>query len=178
MTKLYKSLVRPNLDYCIQAWRPYLEKDVEVLERVQKRATRMIEECKGLSYERRLSLVDLTTLETRRLRADLIEVYKILRGMERVDEKSFFERSVKANYHSTITTRGHNFKLYKKNFRLNVAKHNFGNRVVNEWNKLPNRIVQEGSVKLRRAGRHARVVCSIGSDAQSVAKSPAAPWSG
>ena len=95
----YKSLVRRHLDCCIEAWRPYLKRDKEVLERVQKRATRMIDDCKGLnhvemaakglSYEERLAMLGLTTLETRRLRADLIEVYKIVKGMDKVDEQSF-----------------------------------------------------------------------------------------
>ena len=78
---------------------------------------------------------------TRRLRADLIEVFKIMKGMDRVDEKRFFEKRLGENYRSTITTRGHELKLCKKNVRLNVAKYNFGNRVVNEWNKLPDYVI-------------------------------------
>jgi ribonuclease P/MRP protein subunit RPP40 len=77
ITKLYKSLVRPHLHYCIQVWRPHLEKDIEVLERVQRRITRMVEGCKDLSYERRLKKIGLTTLETRRVRADLMETQSI-----------------------------------------------------------------------------------------------------
>src|SRR6266568_6039490 len=66
---LYKSLVRPHLDYCVQAWRPYLNKDIATLERVQRRATKMIETCKNKSYIERLSFLNLTSLETRRLKA-------------------------------------------------------------------------------------------------------------
>ena len=58
---LYKALVRPHLDYCIQAWRPHFRKDVDKLERVQRRATRMIEECRRRDYETRLGLISLTT---------------------------------------------------------------------------------------------------------------------
>ena len=54
VTKLYKSLIRPKLEYCVQAWRPYLKKDIESIERVQHRATKMIKEIKNLSYEERL----------------------------------------------------------------------------------------------------------------------------
>ena len=64
-------------------------KDIEILEKVQKRATRMIEECAGKTYEERLQIVGLTTLECRRLRADLIEVFKILKGFEGIEEKLF-----------------------------------------------------------------------------------------
>src|SRR6184192_380142 len=53
MLTLYKSLVRPHLDYCVQAWRPYLKKDIEALERMKRRATRMVEGLKNLSYEDR-----------------------------------------------------------------------------------------------------------------------------
>jgi len=48
--KLYQSLVRPKLEYCVQAWRPYLQKDIELPEKVQKRATRMMTNDKSLSY--------------------------------------------------------------------------------------------------------------------------------
>ena len=82
---LYKSIVRPHLDYCVQAWRPHYRKDVDKLEKVQRRATRMVEGLEGYSYEDRLRILGLTTLETRFLRADLIEVFKILRGFENLD---------------------------------------------------------------------------------------------
>ena len=106
--KLYKSLVRPHLDYCSQVWRPHLVKDKECLEKVQRRATRMIEECKGLNYEDRLKLTRLTTLETRRLRADMIEVYRILKSIDKVDPVKFFSRNLSDNL------RGHSFKFKKK----------------------------------------------------------------
>ena len=89
--KLYKSLVRPKLDYCIQAWRPHLKRDIDLLERVQRRATRMVEECRGMDYEGRLRYVKLTALKTRRIRADLVEVYKIINGKEGLLKRIFLE---------------------------------------------------------------------------------------
>ena len=65
---LYKAIVRPHLEYCIQACRPYRKKDIDKLERIQRRATKMIPELKDLSYDSRLSQCGLTTPETRRLR--------------------------------------------------------------------------------------------------------------
>ena len=67
---LYKAIVRQHLEYCIQSWRPYRKKDIDKLERIQRRATKIIPELRDLSYESRLLQCGLTTLETRRLRGD------------------------------------------------------------------------------------------------------------
>ena len=64
---LYKTIVRPHLEYCIQAWRPCHKKDIDILERVQRRLTKMIQKLRNISYEMRLKECGLTTLETRRL---------------------------------------------------------------------------------------------------------------
>src|SRR5258706_15750989 len=110
-----------------------------MLEKVQRRATRMIQECKGKTYAERLEIVGLTTLETRRLRADLLEVFKILNGYEGLDESTFFKR------HESVT-RGHMMKLYKERVKKDVLKFSFGNRVVDEWNKLPEEVVNAVSI--------------------------------
>ena len=86
---LYKTIVRPHLEYCIQAWRPYRKKDIDMLERVQRRATKMIQKRRNINYEMRLKECGLTTLETRRLRGDQIEVFKILNGYENIDRNMF-----------------------------------------------------------------------------------------
>ena len=84
LLSLYKSLVRPNLEYCISAWSPHYVKDKELLERIQHRFTRMIPELRNLPYLQRLEELKLWTLEERRTRADLIEVYKIIRRISSV----------------------------------------------------------------------------------------------
>ena len=88
---LYKAIVRPHLEYCIQAWSPYLRKDIDMLEQIQRRATKLIPELRDLRYEERLKECGLTTLETRRLRGDQKEVFKILKGYENIDSNIFFE---------------------------------------------------------------------------------------
>jgi len=82
--RLYKSLIRPKLEYSIQAWRLYLRKDIDLLEKVQRRATKLMCRDKSVGYYERLRYLGLTTLETRRLRGDLIEVFKIFKGFEDV----------------------------------------------------------------------------------------------
>ena len=87
---MYKAVVRPHLEYCIQAWRPYRKKDIDMLEHIQRRATKITPGLRDLSYEERLKECGLTTLETRRLRGDHIEVLKIFNGYEILIEICFF----------------------------------------------------------------------------------------
>ena len=116
---LYKAIVRPHLEYCIQAWNPYLRKDVDMLEKIQRRATKLIPGLRDLTYEERLKECGLTTLETRRLRGDQIEVFKILNGYENIDSNIFFEIK------ESKITRGHNYTLVKKQSRLDIRKYFF-----------------------------------------------------
>ena len=91
---LNNAIVRPHLEYRIQAWNPHLRKDVDMLEKIQRRANKLIPELRDLTYEERLKECGLTTLETRRLRGGgQIEVFKILNGCENIDSNIFFENT-------------------------------------------------------------------------------------
>ena len=89
LVPLYKSLVRPHLEYCVQAWRPYLQQDNNI-EGVQQRMTKMMREVEEEQYEQRLKKTKLMSLEMRRLRSDLIEVYKIMHNLEGLEREDFF----------------------------------------------------------------------------------------
>src|SRR6218665_2908818 len=114
---LYKTLIRPQLEYCIQVWSPYLKQDMEKLEKVQRRATKVIQCYKYLSYEERLIRCGITKLEKRRSRGDLIEAYKIITGKESIQWERLFELAL------SKVTRGHRYKLFKK--RKETLGHNF-----------------------------------------------------
>ena len=120
---LYKAIVAPHLEYCIQAWRPYRKKDIDTLERIQMRA-KIIPELKDLSSEERLKQCGLTTLETRRLREDQIEAFKVLNGYKNINKNNVF--SLKKD----SRTRGHEVKLVKNQCRLDIMKYS-SQRTVN-----------------------------------------------
>jgi len=139
---LYKGFIRPHLEYAIQAWSPYLKKDIEYLDKVQRRAPKTSQ--RNWIYavlHKRLDELKLTTLEKRRLRGDLIEVYKLLTGRENIDHTALLQLD-----DSCYGTRGHIYKLKKYRSRLDIRKHFFSNRVVSHWNSLPSHVVDADTV--------------------------------
>ena len=139
---LYEAIVRPHLEYCIQVWRSYRKKDIDDLERIKRRATKMIPELRDLSYESRLLQCGLTILETSRLRGDQIEVFKIVNGYENFDRNMFFKLKEGSR------TSGHKAALVKEQCKLDMRKYSFSQRVINEWNKLPNDCVNASTVNM------------------------------
>ena len=123
---LCKAIVRPHFECFIQAWSPYLRKDIDMLEQIQRRATNLIPGLRDIIYEERLKKCVLTTLETQRLRGDQIEVFNILNGYGNIDYNIFLFkiRDIKI-------TRGHDFMLVKKQSRFYVRKFSFSQRTIN-----------------------------------------------
>jgi len=97
-TQLYKSLVRPHLDYCSVVWNPHYLKDIHLLERAQHRFTRLFPDLKSLPYKNRLNKLGLWTLEERRNRSDLIELFKMIKGLS-VTPCSLFSRRLGTHPH-------------------------------------------------------------------------------
>ena len=103
---------------------------IRLIEGVQRKFTRMIPKLKSLPYEARLRGLNLATLEIRRIRGDLIEVYKILNGCEKINPDSLFTRF---GYNTSC----HTMKLEKKHVHLDSKKYLFTQRVIDYWNALP-----------------------------------------
>ena len=135
ITVLYKSFVLPLLEYCTVVWCPFYVKDIEVLEKVQRRFTRILPDFRDLPYSDRLVKYNLSSLFARRLHFDLVCVYKIIHGFIDVDPDVFFD------FNTDPRTRGHKFKIKGFRSRLDIRSHWFASRVVPYWNGLP---IEEG----------------------------------
>ena len=140
---LYKALVRPLLEYANQVWVPHSVKDIEIIENVQRRATKCIPGLVGMEYPERLRSLKLPTLAYRRLRGDMIETFKILQGKYDPQLPPLLEAQDKSDIHST---RGHNLKLFQKFSRTNLRKFSFTQRIVSLWNRLPYEVVNAPSI--------------------------------
>ena len=145
MLQIYKVFVRPHLEYAVTAWRPWNKKDIDVLEKVQHRATRRMSDIRG-SYSDWLQQLELTTLEARRTREDAIEVFKYLRGFLDVDRDALFKLS-KPSQPKTRLQRSF-MPLHVPRARLDLRKNFFTVRGAKLWNSLPSSVRESSSVNI------------------------------
>ena len=137
---LYKALVRSHLEYGNVIWNPYLKRQSIQIERIQRRATKLVPECKEMSYKQRLRYLKLHSLKGRRIRGDMIQVYKICHG---IDDISAHKLLPFATYRNT---RNQGLKLRHRFSHKDIRKFTFSNRVVDHWNALPIEIKEAPSV--------------------------------
>jgi hypothetical protein len=143
---LFRSLVRPHLEYAITIWSPRLKADQDLIEQVQKRATRLVPGLADLPYPERLRLLKLPSLTHRRLRGDLIEMYKLTHGIYNIDTSWLPLRG--QQHHAT---RGHQYHVKIQYCNLEVRKNCFSLRAAQPWNNLPEEVVQAPSVNAFKA---------------------------
>ena len=125
---------------------PWLVQDIEVLEKVQRRAVNMIVGLTGRTYEDKLSELNLTSLSDRRIKFDLVQTYKILNGIDRVSPDIWFKTVEQNNRLTRITSYSKNLVAVRS--RTDIRKNFFSNRVVNLWNSLPTDIKDSRTVKI------------------------------
>ena len=165
------SLVGPQLEYAVQAWNPYLEKDIMKIERVQIRASKIPKGLSNLSYDERLKILNITSLEDKRVRDDLIEMYKVVRGQDEIEwTKPSVLRSDVGLTDPVEGIRGNQIRLCRNAFRSrlrnNISRsvtqryHFFTNSF--RWNKLPETVVSVPSLVAFKSvldGHHKRFGC-------------------
>ena len=124
----------------MQFWSLQLRKDIDAIEKIQRRATRWIPGLARLSYEERLKETELYSRERRQLRGDMIEMFKIMKGKDKISTDELFNRV------DSDRTRGHSLRVKKRRVKTVVRQWTFTQRVVNAWNGLPGKVVAAETV--------------------------------
>ena len=159
LVPLYKSFVRPKLEFAIQAWSPWQEGDKKALEKIQERMIRMLSDAQGETYEDKLKNVNLTTLTERRERGDAIEAFKTLNGINKVDRNKWFnieQDDARATRRNTeITEEGERRRdnvLKEEAARLEVRRNFYTVRAAKIWNGIPEKVrVQKSTNAFKNA---------------------------
>ena len=153
LVPLYKTFVRPKLEYASSAWCPWLEKDKKQLEKVQERLVRMISDIKGATYEEKLKDAGLTTLVKRRERGDAIQAFKTIKDFSRVKTDKWFEfeaESARPTRSNTLITeegeKRRKFVMKSETARLETRKNSYRIRVAKLWNEIPDWVKEKESV--------------------------------
>ena len=136
--KLYKTYVRPHLEFAGQARAPWTAADKDLLENVQRRAVRMVSGLKSANYEDRLRELNITTPEEKRHQVHMLYVYKVLTGREDIDKGQWFTMGTR--------TASHKLNVKVNHGRLDVRRNFFSVRVSGQWNDIPGHIKDQQTV--------------------------------
>ena len=142
--KLFCAFVRPHLEYGQSVWAPHLQKNINAIEKVQIRATKLVDGLKNLEYEERLRRCDLTTLRFRRMRGDMIEMWKHFN----VYDRDILSPSFTPN-ERPVRNGNHKFQLYQRRSgdgERGVQTNSYYFRTTEMWNGLPTSVVESKTI--------------------------------
>lgn len=139
LMKAFVTYVRPMLEYCSTIWSPFTAANINKIEAVQRNFTKRVSKLSDCSYHDRLYNLKVELLETRRLKCDLITLFKFIHGRFRILSDDFI------TILDDSTTRGHRYKIRKQYCAVNAFKYNFPNRCIDVWNGLPAAVVNAAS---------------------------------
>ena len=139
LKSLFNTLIRPHLEYATPVWSPHLKSDRDKIEKVQRRATKLVPELRNYSYKERLQHLNLATLEFRRLRTDLILIYKYCHNLIKLDPNTYCPQcrhnTSMLQPSLTRSSRGHNLK-FQIHHHPGIRNRFLTSRVLPTWNKL------------------------------------------
>ena len=138
--RLFRTYVRPHVDYCAPAYSPWTQGDKDILENVQRRAIGMVTNFKGRTYEEKLAEAGMVTLETRRLRGDLLQAYRVLHGVDDVDPSKWFTMAQERNGATSTRHTSGALNVERGEGRGEVRRNFWSQRVAEPWNNLPDEV--------------------------------------
>ena len=163
---LYCSLVRPLLEYACEVWNPFTKRNIDKIEAVQRRATRWISKSND-DYEARLLNLSLQTLSKRRFTRDMVFLFNLIKGHYNIDisNKLFFCKNRKVKYN---LRKNDSQDLVPNHSRTNGFKYSFFNRIINEWNSIPNDIRESNNINIFKSKLSAYLDNNINTDINGV----------
>jgi ribonuclease P/MRP protein subunit RPP40 len=141
---ILNTYIRPAMEYAVQAWAPWMQKDIRLLQRIYHRATKLVDGLSHLPYNERLNRLNLFDFSYRRLRGDIILLYKILK----LDNHPLQILFIRREPHSTTK---HDYSLIVPHSRVNCRRYFFAVRVCFVWNSLPQYVVHSPNVNQFKA---------------------------
>ena len=145
--RLYTQFVRCHLEFAVTGWSPWTVGDRDTQEKVQIKAINQITGLKGKTYMEKLQELGIQSLEQRRVRFDLIQTFKILRGYDKVEKGTWFTLVGSDVARQTRMT-SYKDNLVPKHSRTDLRRNFYSNRVVNLWNNLPTEIKDAKSLNI------------------------------
>ena len=147
------------MECSIQAWSPWLKSDIDILEKVQRRAVNMVIGLKGKTYEEKRKEVGLISLYDRRIRGDMIQVWNVLHGNCLMDPSMLKSANTQHSRYTRHTSK--KFNLERTTTKLEIRRNFFSVRCVDPWNKLPERIQDSDTLDDFKADYDEFMQCGI-----------------